>query len=175
MQMRKQLKLVVRLMGAKRPRAAFHCAHYDIAKFDPELLYRLMEAIVKESEEPEGHFRLQQHYIEEAFERINTSTVLTLDQKAGLEYLYIDALAKPRVHGGKYGIPNLERYVDAHPSSTCSRSCIPTGERTMVSTRQSSPSPMTRVPISPSRDTSYSMASRPYLGVTQTGTSRPRS
>lgn len=106
---------VVRLMGAKRPRAAFHCAHYDIAKLDPELLYRLMEAIVKDSEEPDGHFRLQQHYIEEAFERINTSTVLTLDQKAGLEYLYIDALAKPRVRGGKYGIPNLERYVDAHP------------------------------------------------------------
>jgi addiction module HigA family antidote len=106
---------VQRLIAAKRPRAAFHCAHHDIAKFDPELLYRLMEAIAKDSEEPEGHFRLEQHYVEEAFERINTSTTLTLDQKAGLEYLYIDALARPRGRGGKYGIPNLAKYVDEHP------------------------------------------------------------
>jgi hypothetical protein len=106
---------VERLVSAKRPRAAFHSAHYNVEKFDQELLFRLMTAIAKDSEEPEGHFRLQQHYIEDAFERINQSPALSLEQKAGLEYLYIDALAKPRVHGGKYGIPNLTKYVDAHP------------------------------------------------------------
>jgi hypothetical protein len=106
---------VERLIRAKRPRAAFHSAHYNLDKFDPELLYLLMSAIAKDSDEPEGQFRLNQHYTEEAFERINTCVALTLDQKAGLEYLYIDALAKPRVHGGKYGIPNLERYIETHP------------------------------------------------------------
>jgi addiction module HigA family antidote len=104
-----------RLIAAKRPRAAFQVAHYNLEKFDPELLFRLMTAIAKDSEEPEGQSRLQQHYIEEAFERINESTTLTLDQKAGLEYLYIDALAKPHVRGGKYGVPNLATYVAAHP------------------------------------------------------------
>lgn len=104
-----------RLIAAKRPRAAFHAAHFNLEKFDPELLFNLMTAIAKDSEEPEGQFRLQQHYIEETFERINESTALTLDQKAGLEYLYIDALAKPHVRGGKYGIPNLAMYVAAHP------------------------------------------------------------
>jgi addiction module HigA family antidote len=104
-----------RLIAAKRPRAAFQAAHYNLKKFDPELLFRLMTAIAKESEEPEGQFRLDHHYIEEAFERINDSTALALDQKAGLEYLYIDALAKPHVRGGKYGIPNLAKYVAAHP------------------------------------------------------------
>lgn len=104
-----------RLIAAKRPRAAFQSAHFNLKKFDPELLFRLMSAIAKSSEEPEGQFRLQQHYIEKAFERINDSTALTLDQKAELEYLYIDALAKPHVRGGKYGIPNLAMYVAAHP------------------------------------------------------------
>jgi addiction module HigA family antidote len=106
---------VERLITAKRPRAVFHSAHYNVEKFDTELLFRLMTAIAKDSEEPEGYYRLQQHYIEEAFERIDKSSALTLDQKAGLEYLYIDALAKPHVRGGKYGIPNLVKYVDAHP------------------------------------------------------------
>lgn len=104
-----------RLIAAKRPRAAFQSAHYNLEKFDPELLFGLMTAIAKDSEEPEGQFRLQQHYIEKAFKRISDSTALNLDQKAGLEYLYIDALAKPHVRGGKYGIPNLARYVAAHP------------------------------------------------------------
>jgi addiction module HigA family antidote len=104
-----------RLIAAKRPRAAFRAAHYNLEKFDPELLFRLMTAIAEDSEEPEGQFHLQQHYIEESFERINDSTALPLDQKARLEYLYIDALAKPHVRGGKYGIPNLSKYVAAHP------------------------------------------------------------
>lgn len=104
-----------RLIAAKRPRAAFQAAHYNLEKFDPEMLFRLMTAIAKDSEEAEGQFRLDQHYIEGAFERINDSTALTPDQKAGLEYLYIDALAKPHVRGGKYGIPNLAKYVAAHP------------------------------------------------------------
>ena len=106
---------IERLIVAKRPRAAFQSAHYNLKKFDPELLFRLMTAIAKDSEEPEGHFRLQQHYIEEAFERINDSTALTLEEKAGLEYLHIDPLAKPHVRGGKYGIPNLAKYVAVHP------------------------------------------------------------
>jgi addiction module HigA family antidote len=109
------IESVERLIAAKRPRAAFHTAHYNLEKFDPELLFRLMTAIAKDSDEPEGHFQLQQHYIEEAFERINQGTELTLDQKAGLEYLYIDALGRPHVRGGKYGIPNLTKYVEVHP------------------------------------------------------------
>lgn len=104
-----------RLIAAKRPRAAFQAARFNLEKFDPELIFRLMIAIAKDSEEPEGQFRLEQYYIEKAFERINDSTAISLEQKAGLEYLYIDALAKPHVRGGKYGIPNLAMYVAAHP------------------------------------------------------------
>ncbi len=109
------IEAVERLIDAKRPRAAFQSASYNLKKFDPELLFRLMTAIATDSNEPDGHFQIQQYYIEEAFERIHQGTALTLDQRAGLEYLYIDALAKPHVHGGKFGIPNLAKYVELHP------------------------------------------------------------
>lgn len=45
---------------------------------------------------------------------MNKSPTLTLDQKAGLEFAYIEALARPWDSRG-YGIPNLERYIEAHP------------------------------------------------------------
>lgn len=109
------IEAVERLISAKRPRAAFQSASYNLKRFDPELLFRLMTAVAKDSNEPEGHFRLGRHDIDEAFERIDQGSELTLDQKAGLEYLYIDALAKPHVHGGNYGIPNLAKYVELHP------------------------------------------------------------
>ena len=109
------IEAVERLMSANRPRAAFHSAHYNLEKVDPELLFRLMTQIASGSDEPDGHFRFTEHYIEKAFECISASTALTLDQKAGLEYAYLDALAKPAIRGGKYGIPNLEKYIEAHP------------------------------------------------------------
>lgn len=109
------IEAVERLIAAGRPRAAFQSASYNLSSFDPELLFRLMTAVAKDGSEPEGHFHLQQHKIDEAFERIDQGTELTLDQKAGLEYLYIDVLAKPRMHGGSHGIPNLAKYVELHP------------------------------------------------------------
>jgi hypothetical protein len=45
---------------------------------------------------------------------LNKSPTLTLDQKAGLEFAYIEVLARPWDSRG-YGIPNLERYIEVHP------------------------------------------------------------
>ena len=50
-----------------------------------------------------------------AFKHLNGSPALTLDQKAGLEFAYLEVLARPWDRRGSYGIPNLERYVEAHP------------------------------------------------------------
>jgi hypothetical protein len=47
---------------------------------------------------------------------MNASPLLTLEQKAGLEFAFLEALARPwDRHSSSYGIPNLERYVEAHP------------------------------------------------------------
>ena len=43
------------------------------------------------------------------------SPALTLDQKAGLEFAYLEVLAQPWGSQPHYGIPNLERYVEVHP------------------------------------------------------------
>jgi hypothetical protein len=58
---------------------------------------------------------LEQHYVEKAFKHLNNSPALTLDQKAGLEFAYIDVLARPWDSRDNYGIPNLERYIETHP------------------------------------------------------------
>jgi addiction module HigA family antidote len=106
---------VERLLAVQRPRAAFTCVHIKLEAIEPELLFRLLSEMVKEGKDKLGHYQLDQYYIEEAFALIDKSPVPTLEQKAGLEFSYIDALSKPWSRRGGYGIPNLEKYVDGHP------------------------------------------------------------
>ncbi len=62
-----------------------------------------------------GHHMLEHYDVENAFKHLNSSPALTLDQKAGLEFAYIEVLARPWDSRDNYGIPNLERYIEAHP------------------------------------------------------------
>ena len=71
--------------------------------------------MAKGGKEKPGEYQLQGHGIEEAFKQINDSHELSLDQKAGLEFAYLEALAKPWSIQPGYGIPNLERYIELHP------------------------------------------------------------
>ncbi|HYE37608.1 hypothetical protein, partial [Methylocaldum sp.] len=71
--------------------------------------------MVKEGKDQPGHYQLNRYYIEEAFALMDKSPVLTLEQKASLEFTYIDALSKPWSRREGYGIPNLEKYVEIHP------------------------------------------------------------
>jgi plasmid maintenance system antidote protein VapI len=109
---------VERLMKAGRPRAAFSCVRYHPEKLDAHVLFRLLSEIAKGGNDKPGEYRLEQYHIEEAFKYLDKSSVLTLEQKAGLEFAYLDALALPwrRGESGRgNGIPNLERYVELHP------------------------------------------------------------
>jgi addiction module HigA family antidote len=106
---------VERLLAVQRPRAAFACVHFKLEVIGPELLFRLMSEMVKEGNDQPGHYQLEQYYIEQAFALIDKSPVLRLEQKASLEFAYIDALSRPLSRREGYGIPNLEKYVEAHP------------------------------------------------------------
>ncbi len=106
---------IERLLEAKRPRAAFAAAHFKQEAVGAKILFRLLEAMATESEERPGHYRLQQHDIETAFGIVNESPDFTLNQKAGLEFAYIDVLSKPWREGERSSIPNLERHVEQHP------------------------------------------------------------
>lgn len=107
---------VERLLKADRPRAAFSCVRFAPNKLDVQILYRLLSAMALGGNDPPEHYMLEHNKIEDAFKALSDSTALTLEQKAGLEFAYIEVLARPwdrREH--VYGIPNLERYVEAHP------------------------------------------------------------
>lgn len=106
------VEAIERLIAANRPRAAFHAAQFALGRLEPEFVFRLMTKVAQGGDEQEGHYQLQHYYIEEAFDRINAPSSLTGEQKAGLEFTFVDALVQP---GSKGGIPNLERYVEAHP------------------------------------------------------------
>jgi hypothetical protein len=62
-----------------------------------------------------GQYLLEPYNVEATFKYLNSSSALTLDQKASLEFSYIEVLAQPWRRRENYGIPNLERYVEAHP------------------------------------------------------------
>jgi addiction module HigA family antidote len=107
---------VERLMKAERPRAAFSFIQFKVAKLDGQTLFRVLTAMAQGGgKDKPGQYMLEHYWVEEAFKHLNKSSALSLDQKAGLEFAYLDVLAQPWGSQPHYGIPNLERYVEAHP------------------------------------------------------------
>jgi len=106
---------VERLLKAGRPRAAFSCIRFEPGKLDARVLYRLLSEMAQGGNDEPGQYMLQHYNVEQAFTYLNSSSALTLDQKAGLEFAYIDVLARRWSRRNSYGIPNLERYIEAHP------------------------------------------------------------
>ena len=106
---------IERLLAAQRPRAAFACVKYKLEAIKPELLFRLMSEIVKDGQDQPGHYQLDQYHVKEAFKLMDKSPELNIDQKASLDLAYIDSLSRPWSSRETFGIPNLEKYVEAHP------------------------------------------------------------
>jgi len=106
---------VERLLKAGRPRAAFSCIQFEPGKLDAQVLFRLLSEMAQGGNDQPGQYMLQHYNVEQAFKHLNSSPMLTLDQKAGLEFAYIEVLARPWDRRGSYGIPNLERYAETHP------------------------------------------------------------
>ncbi len=108
-----------RLREAERPRAAFSYFHSQLRmsrnETDPEMLHDLLSAIAKGGKDRPGEYLLKNYAVQQAFEIVDASSQLTLEQKAGLEFIYIETLFRPGVNRGRYHIPNLERYIDANP------------------------------------------------------------
>jgi len=106
---------VERLLKANRPRAAFSCVRFHPEKLDAQVLFRLLSAMAAGGNEKPGEYMPEHYSVEQAFKHLDASPVLTLDQKAGIEFAYLEVLARWGSRDGGYGLPNLERYVEAHP------------------------------------------------------------
>ncbi|PMR77777.1 HigA family addiction module antitoxin [Billgrantia endophytica] len=104
-----------RLMKVGRPRAAFSCIHFHPEKVGEELLYRLLSDVAKGGNDKPGQYMLEHYSVEKAFEHLNASSKLTLEEKAALEFSYLEILARPWGSRSGNGIPNLERYIEVHP------------------------------------------------------------
>jgi hypothetical protein len=106
---------VERLLKAKRSRAAFSCVKHNPEKLDTEVLFRLLSEMAQGGIDQPGQYVIEHYHVEKAFKHLNTDPTLTRDQKAGLEFAYMEVLAGPGDRPDSYGIPNLERYIEEHP------------------------------------------------------------
>ncbi|WP_112662186.1 HigA family addiction module antitoxin [Microvirga flavescens] len=106
---------VERLLAAQRPRAAFAFIKRRLEVAPTSVLFQVLSECLKDGKDQPGHYQLDQYHLEEAFTLIDKDPELTLEQKASLEFSFIDVLAKPGSRRKSYGIPNLERYVEVHP------------------------------------------------------------
>jgi addiction module HigA family antidote len=106
---------VERLLKAGRPRAAFSCIRFEPGKLGGQILFRLLSEMAQGGKDQPGQYPLEHYNVEEAFKCLNNNSALTLDQKAGLEFAYLEVLARPWDSRHNYGIPNLERYIEGHP------------------------------------------------------------
>ena len=108
-------KAVDMLMNANRPRAAFALAKYSPEKLPIRTLVQLLTAMSQGGDDKPGEYLLEHYHVEKAFECIDKSFDLSLEQKAGLEFAYLDVLDRAWDRRAKSAIPNLERYIEDHP------------------------------------------------------------
>jgi len=106
---------VRRLLSVGRPCAAFSSIKFFPEKIAAGAVYSVLWDMVHGPEKEVARYRPEQYHLEQALNYLNGSPILSLEQKARLEFAYLEVLGRARHSGGSYGIPNLERYLEAHP------------------------------------------------------------
>lgn len=101
---------VDKFIGVGRPRAAFQLARLYLENLQPKQLFRLMMAIMSKDAEPPGTYRLEAYSIRKAFDRLNESGEISMEEMAVLEFMYIDLFDR-----NDYKIPNLEKHIEKNP------------------------------------------------------------
>ncbi|MEX2264444.1 MAG: HigA family addiction module antitoxin [Bryobacteraceae bacterium] len=102
---------VDRLLEARRPRAAFLCAHMVLDELETSRLKRLLLEIATSDFELAGTYQLDAYDISSALSILQKRTGVTEDEMARLEFMFIRALDH-----SEHGIPNLERQLAKSPS-----------------------------------------------------------
>jgi len=103
------------LMKARRPRAAFALVKDQPKKLPVRTLFQLLTVMAQDGDDKAGEYLLEHYYVKKAFECIDKTSELSLEQKASLEFAYLEVLDRSWDRGSKSAIPNLERYIEEHP------------------------------------------------------------
>lgn len=104
-------ELLDTLLEAKRPLAAFHAVHMDWEKVETTRLIGLLRAVAISSDERPAPMKLSQYRVSKAFSALHKRQRVTTQEKAQLEFMYLDALSDRSEHG----IPNLEQEIARSP------------------------------------------------------------
>ena len=99
------------LLKVDRPRTAFHAVHMDLKLIDSPRLVRLLTEVATNGAEPSGHYRLDGHYVSQAFETLEQRGDTSRDDLARLEFLFVEIL-----NHSEHGIPNLEAQLSETPA-----------------------------------------------------------
>ncbi len=103
-------ELIDRLLEVDRPISAFHAVELSWESVETQRLTKLLSTLATNPKEtPEPH-RLASHHISEAFEELNKRSGVSTEEKANLEFLYLEVL-----EDRKHGIPNLEEQISVTP------------------------------------------------------------
>lgn len=105
-------EFIDRLLEANRPRAAFNAIHYEWEKVETSRLKRLLLAVATTSIEVDSG-RIDSYHVGEALKAFDARGGVTRDEKAQLEFLFIEALDQ---HREGHGIPNLEKQIAETPN-----------------------------------------------------------
>lgn len=106
---------VRRLLAIERPRAAFASMHFKLEEIRPLLLVQVLSAMAKAGKDKPGEYQLNEYDVRRAFQLLNRNPDISSEEKAGLEFAYLDILARSFRGGDGHQIPNLERYIEDHP------------------------------------------------------------
>ena len=102
------------LLLANRPQTAFLYVNLILKKISPKVIFDILSAMLlptsKDENNPPDSYRLGV-----AFSQISEYEMLSLEQKASLEFAYIEVLAPCGLKSENCSIKNLERYLEEHP------------------------------------------------------------
>lgn len=105
---------VARFLEVKRPKAAFATARLAIKDLRPDLIVALLTEVARSIDDAEEDIRLNSHEIKKAFALLHADPAVSLEEKAKLEFAYIEVLG--RVLGSEEShIKSLERYIEMNP------------------------------------------------------------
>lgn len=104
-----------RLLAVERPRAAFASVHFKLEEIRPPLLVQMLSAMARDGNDKPGEYQLRDYDVQRAFQLLNRNPDVSSEEKAGLEFAYLNVLARSFRGEDGHQIPNLERYIEEHP------------------------------------------------------------